>query len=91
MLGHPDLNIDVSKLPPLLEKSVVNSLVNQLVFFTHFFVNVHLILIILVFVLHFNNVLLKIFFSYRYLYNVKRNYRDWMKNALSTDVKVIIH
>lgn len=51
MLGHPDLNIDVSKLPPLLEKSVVNDLENQ------------------------------------YLYNVKRNYRDWMKNALNTDVK----
>ncbi|XP_042907612.1 exocyst complex component 3 isoform X2 [Parasteatoda tepidariorum] len=51
MLGHPDLNIDVSKLPPLLETSVINSLVNQ------------------------------------YLYNVKRNYRDWMKNALATDVK----
>ncbi|GIY80455.1 exocyst complex component 3 [Caerostris darwini] len=51
MLGHPDLSIDVSKLPPLLEKTVIQSLVNQ------------------------------------YLYNVKKNYRDWMKNALSTDVK----
>ncbi|XP_054712236.1 exocyst complex component 3-like [Uloborus diversus] len=51
MLGHPDLNIDISKLPPLLENNVISSLVNQ------------------------------------YLYNVKRNYRDWMKNALSTDFK----
>ncbi|XP_035226311.1 exocyst complex component 3-like [Stegodyphus dumicola] len=51
MLGHPDLNIDVSKLPPLLESNVITSLVNQ------------------------------------YLHNVKRNYRDWMKNALATDVK----
>ncbi|GFY37592.1 exocyst complex component 3 [Trichonephila inaurata madagascariensis] len=25
--------------------------------------------------------------GYGYLYNVKKNYRDWMKNALSTDVK----
>ncbi|GFQ67491.1 exocyst complex component 3 [Trichonephila clavata] len=55
MLGHPDLNIDVTKLSPLLEKTVIQSLVNQ------------------------------------YLYNVKKNYRDWMKNALSTDVKDWTH
>ncbi|KAG8192270.1 hypothetical protein JTE90_002097 [Oedothorax gibbosus] len=51
MLGHPDLSIDVTKLPPLLENSVKHSLVNQ------------------------------------YLYNVKKNYREWMKNAVATDVK----
>lgn len=37
----------------------------------------------------FKRIILYMYIFYRYLSNVKRNYKDWMKNALNTDVKVL--